>query len=193
MLAVTMSSAASHSIKQRASPKDVFYTPEALAQIHIDCADNALYYSRGTGKRSEDESWPSHWLDPFYGEGVYYKNFIQCDGDTKDFTEIALGKDFFTYTPDRPVDVICSNPPYSCLDRVLAKCVELKPEVISLLLLHGAVTPKRMEFMESHGYHPFNIYHAKVFKWYGITEAWTWTKNDVGLGTRIDYDRIVYR
>ena len=177
-----MSSSTSHAIKQRTSPKDVFYTPEALARIHITLADRVV----GTTGVSH---YPARWLDPFYGKGVYYDNY-PLNGITKDFTEIAMGKDFFTY--DSPADVICSNPPYSCLDRVLAKCVELKPRVISLLLLHGAVTPKRMEFMEQHGYYPKNIYHAKVYKWYGIAEAWTWSTESAG-GTKIEYDRTVYR
>jgi len=181
-----MSAATSHAIKHRASPKDVFYTPKALAELHIMRAQRAII------DVCDDTREPLHWLDPFYGEGVYYCNFPQRDEDTKDFTEIAHGKDFFTYTPTKQVDVICSNPPYSCLDRVLAKCVELKPKVISLLLLHGAVTPKRMEFMEENGYFPVSIYHAKVFKWYGITEAWTWA-TEIHNGTNIEYDRTVYR
>lgn len=178
-----MTSTISHTIKHRTSPKDVFYTPEALARKHIAMTNTAL----GNVGVSH---YPVRWLDPFYGKGVYYDNF-PGGGVTKDFTEIEMGKDFFAH--DSPVDVICSNPPYSCIDRVLEKCVALGPRVISLLLLHGSITPKRMEFMKNAGYAPASILHAKVFKWYGISEAWTFVKSDNWDACSIQFDRVVYR
>jgi hypothetical protein len=168
-----MSASISHAIKHRASPKDVFYTPPAVVATQISHIAHL----------PEDK-----WFDPFYGAGVYHDHFPT---ENKEWTEIAKGKDFFTYegTPD----IICSNPPYSMIDAVLAKSVALKPRVISYLLLHGAMTPKRMEFMKAAGYGLTAIYTCKVFKWYGMAEAYTFTRGAPWDRCAIHYDRIVHR
>lgn len=169
-----MNALVSHKIKHRSSAKDVFYTPKDVAVTHISQI-----------KIKEDDVW----YDPFYGKGIYYENFpSSC---RKLFSEISLGKDFFKFT--EKVDVICSNPPYSILDRVLEKCVELNPRVISLLLTYGALTPKRMEFMQSKGYGLTNIYTTKVFDWYGMTQAYTFVKGADWDSCKIVYDRVVHR
>ena len=168
-----MSSSISHSIKHRASPKDVFYTPEAVVRTQISMIPV-----------KDDDVW----FDPFYGAGVYFSNFPT---ESRVWTEIEKGKDFFAY--EGKVDVICSNPPYSMIDAVLKKSVELGPSVISYLLLHGAMTPKRMEFMKAAGYGLTGIYTCKVFKWYGMAEAYTFTKGAGWDSCKIVYDRIVHR
>ena len=168
-------SAISHSIKHREEAKDVFYTPLAVAKTQIESID----------ARPGDR-----WFDPFAGKHVYYDNFPT---KKKDYTEISEGKDFFAY--DKEVDIICSNPPYSIMDAVLKKSVELNPRVISYLLLEGKMTPKRIEFMNEHGYSMTGMYMCKVFKWYGMAVAYTFTKvkgkptNEV----KLIYDRIVHR
>jgi len=167
-----MTSTISHSIKHRSVAKDVFYTPLDVATKHISLIP-----------REDDDVW----LDPFRGKGVYYDNFR---ADFKDWCEIEDGKDFFSYegTPS----IICSNPPYSLLDKVFAKSIELKPRVISYLLLHGAMTPRRMEMFNEAGYGLTSIYITKVYKWYGMAEAYTFEMGKPNMA-HITYDRVVHK
>ena len=152
-----MNPSVSHKIKHRAEPKDVVYTPLLVAQTHI---------------KSIDAKPTDVWYDPFRGKGIYYDNFPT---ENKLWTEITDGEDFFQITVAE-ADIICSNPPYSCIDEVLKKSVELKPRIISYLLLEGKMTPKRMEFMNKNGYGLTGMYMCKVFLWYGMAVAYTFTK-----------------
>lgn len=164
----------SHEIKHRASPKDVFYTPLSVVEKHIASLHT----------KSDDL-----WLDPFAGKHIYFDNFPTL---LKEYTEITENKDFFAY--EKKVDVICSNPPYSCIDKVLEHSVKLKPRVISYLLLEGKMTPKRIEFMNNNGYSLSGQYICKVYQWYGMAVAYTFTKMDVPDNLcQIIYDRIVHR
>jgi hypothetical protein len=162
----------SHKIKHRTKANDVIYTPLLVAQTHI---------------KSIDSKPEEVWYDPFKGKGVYYNNFPTPN---KVWTEISEGKDFFTF--EGKVDIICSNPPYSCMDEVLKKSVELKPRVISFLLLEGKITPKRMEYMSKAGYGLSGMYMCKVFSWYGMAIAYTFTKGAQNE-PKVIYDRIVHR
>lgn len=167
-----MSAAISHSIKHRTIAKDVFYTPEAVAKKHISListVDNEV------------------WLDPFRGKAIYHDNFPT---ESKEWCEITDGNDFFEYhgTPN----VICSNPPYSLLDKVFQKSIDLNPRVISYLLLHGAMTPRRIEMFNNAGYGLVSIYITKVYKWYGMAEAYTFEKGKPNMAS-ITYDRIVHK
>jgi 16S rRNA A1518/A1519 N6-dimethyltransferase RsmA/KsgA/DIM1 with predicted DNA glycosylase/AP lyase activity len=164
-----MTSLISHSIKHRKNAKDIFYTPELVAKTHI-----SLIKQDGL------------WLDAFKGKGVYYDNFPY----KKDWCEIIDGKDFFDY--NICPDVIISNPPYSILDKVFKKSIELNPTIISYLLLHGSMTPRRIKMFNDAGYGLTSIYITKVFKWYGMTEAYTFEKGKPNIAT-ITYDRIVHR
>lgn len=162
----------SHAIKHRATPKDVFYTPEAVAKTHIQSISTV----------------PTDiWYDPFRGKGIYYDNFPT---DLKTWDEITEGRDFFQ--EKKLCDIICTNPPYSCLDEVLKKSVELNPRVISYLLLEGKLTPKRLEFMNAHGYGLSGMYMCKVFSWYGMAVAYTFTRGSSN-DCKVIYDRIVHR
>ena len=168
-----MTSNTSHAIKARKEAKDVFYTPLLVAQTHISQI-----------KHKEEDMW----FDPFYGKGIYYDNFPTTK---KDFTEIALGKDFFT--SDVKPDIICSNPPYSMVDEVLQKSVEMNPRIISYLLLQGKMTPKRLEFMKQHNYGLTAVYTCKVYQWYGMAEAYTFEKGVDSSTVSHIWDRIVHR
>tara|TARA_R110000868_G_C10483126_1_gene729463 strand:+ start:22 stop:552 length:531 start_codon:yes stop_codon:yes gene_type:complete len=167
-----MSSKVSHAIQKRENPKDVFYTPLEVVKIHI-----------GLINHTADDVW----FDPFYGQGIYFNNFPT---EKKDWTEIALEKDFFKYegTPT----IICSNPPYSMIDKVLEKSVSLKPRIISYLVLHGAMTTKRMEFMRNNNYGLTSIHTTKVFKWYGMSEIVTFTLGASWDNCKISFDRVVH-
>lgn len=164
-------SSISRSIKQRTVARDVFYTPEAVAKKHISLIPH-----------SDNDTW----LDPFRGKGVYHDHFPT---ESKDWCEIEDGRDFLTYegTPT----VICSNPPYSILDEVFKKSFALQPRVISYLLLHGAMTPRRMEMFNEAGYGLVGIYTTKIYKWYGFVEAYTFEKGKPNVAS-IVYDRIVH-
>ena len=168
-----MNSETSRAIKQRTEAKDVFYTPAAVAETHIKSI----------------QALPTDiWLDPFAGKKVYYNAFPT---NNKHYTEISEGKDFFSF--QTPVDIICSNPPYSCIDKVLQHSISLQPRVISYLLLEGKLTPKRLEFMNKHGYSLTHMYLTKVWKWYGFSVAYTFTKTPTINNTAtIQYDRVVH-
>ena len=170
-----MNAAVSHSIKHRVQPRDVFYTPESVVTTHI---------------RMIQSTPDDVWLDPFAGKKIYYDNFPT---ELKDYCEIEEGLDFFDYTPDFQVDVICSNPPYSNLDDVLEKSVKLNPRVISYLLLEGKMTPKRIEFLNMNGYTLTGMYMCKVFKWYGMAVAYTFKKGAIENKVQFVYDRLVHR
>ena len=170
-----MNATISHTIKHRAVPKDVFYTPITVVKTHINSIDT-----------NPDDVW----LDPFAGKKVYYDNF---PSDLKDYCEIEEGIDFFAYEPEFQVDVVCSNPPYSNLDAVLKKTVELNPRVISYLLLEGKMTPKRIEYLNQKGYSMTGMYMCKVYKWYGMAVAYTFTKGAIENNVNLIYDRIVHR
>ena len=163
-------------IKNRKNPKDVFITPKELAKTGIDMIE----------RRPEEV-----WYDPFRNSGSYYNQFpcvLVRPGDHHVWSEILDGKDFFDY--NEPVSVICSNPPYSMIDKVLEHSVELKPRVIQYLLGVGNLTAKRIEFMENAGYGITKFHMCKVFKWYGMSAIVTWEKGGTGI---FSYDRKVWR
>jgi len=144
-----MNSKTSTKIKTREVANDVFYTPIGAVNSHIRLIDS----------KPDDK-----WFEPFYGGGAYFNAFPT---DNKDWTEIAMGKDFFDY--DKPCDIICSNPPYSILNKVLQKSVDLKPRVISYLIGQHNLTTKRIEFMNSCGYYLKKLHLLKIYDWYGLS------------------------
>ena len=119
---------------------------------------------------------------------AYFDNFPT---DNKKWTEIALGKDFFDF--EGSPSIICSNPPYSMIDKVLVKSVSLKPRIISYLLLHGAMTSKRMEYMKNNNYGLTSIHTTKVYDWYGMSEIFTFTLGASWDNCKISFDRVVHR
>jgi len=167
-----MTSEISRTIKRRDAPKDVFYTPETLVEVHLELVKE--YAIEG-----------DRWYDPFYGQGVYYESFPT---EHKDYTEIALGKDFFAYQSQ--VDMIVSNPPYSMIDNVLTHSVSLKPRVISYLIGMGNLTAKRMEYMNEQGYGLAKLHMTKVFKWYGMSFIVVFVK---GAENCMSFDRKIHK
>lgn len=163
------SSATGHAIKNREMPNDIFYTPVTVVQRHL-----AMIEKLPTDK----------WLDPFKGKGAYFDKLP----DNKEWCEITEGRDFFDYV--EPVDIIVSNPPYSCLDKVLQHSVSLKPRIISYLIGQQNLTAKRIEFMNENGYGLSKVCLLKVFKWYGMSYIVVFEK---GAGNCMDYDRKVHR
>jgi hypothetical protein len=168
-----MSSSISHTIKQRENANDVFITPLELAKTHIDMC----------GGTADDI-----WYDPFKNSGSYYNQF-PAESAGKEWSEILEGKDFFEYE-GKPT-IICSNPPYSMIDRVLEKSVSLKPRVISYLLGIGNLTARRMEMMEKAGYKIKALHMCKVFKWYGMSVCVVWD-NTIEKSI-FSFDRTVWK
>lgn len=166
-----------NTVKNKTIPKDVFYTPIKLVKNHLNFI-----------KEFVDNN--DVILDPFYGKGIYYNNFDEffpkC---TYDYTEIEMGRDFFTY--NKSVDVIVSNPPYSCINKVLEKSIELNPHTISYLIGLMNFTTSRIEFMNKAGYFLAKIYFTKVYAWFGISMIVVFTKK-VSKNC-VDFDRIIYK
>tara|TARA_R110000765_G_scaffold5877_2_gene18366 strand:+ start:704 stop:1264 length:561 start_codon:yes stop_codon:yes gene_type:complete len=186
-----MTSKTSHKIKNRKVAKDVFITPVELAIKHIEFTAMFGRFSQGIpeGKMT--------WYDPFKNTGNYYNNFPETQMGyfsteyNKDWAEILEGRDFFEYEPDTDNLIICSNPPYSMMDKIYKRCIELKAKCISLLVAFHSITPKRIEYMEHAGYKITGIHICKVFEWYGMSAMVVFTKTeDAGL---LSYDRKVWR
>ena len=104
------------------------------------------------------------WYDPYRNTG---NDFNQFPERNHEWSEILDGKDFFEF--DKKVDIVCSNPPYACINQILAKTVELKPKYISYPVGMGNLTTKRLEFMNNHGYHLEKLHMCKIQNWYGMS------------------------
>ena len=140
-----MKSSVSTNIKIRAIPNDVFITPLPLAKTAIDLIEYTF----------EDT-----WLDPFKNDGSYYNQYPEnCN---KKWCEILDNVDFFDF--DEHVDIICSNPPYSCLDKVIEKSINLKPRVINYLIGINNLTARRLEMFEKANYGLTKLHMCKVYK-----------------------------
>jgi hypothetical protein len=164
-----MKSETSRKIKERTKANDVFYTPKEVVENHIKLIDSVQ---------------SDKWYDPFYGKGAYYNAFPT---DNKDWSEIEKGKDFFEYSGS--CDIICSNPPYSMIDKVLEKSVELNPRVISYLIGQGNLTTRRIEYMNTNGYFLKKLHFLKIWKWYGMSYICVFEKGSTNCLT---FDRKIY-
>ena len=156
-------------IKKRTNANDIFITPLELAKTHIEMIDY-----------KEDDIW----LDPFKNSGNYYN---QYPTKKKDWCEILEGRDFFDF--NEKVDVICSNPPYSFIDKILNKCIELKPRIISFLIGVNNLTTKRIETMNNEGYGLYKMRMLKVWDWFGMSFI---VQFELGKENCIQIDRKIY-
>jgi hypothetical protein len=149
-----------NSIQRRASPQDVFYTPTKLVKAHlIECVP---YYQTGDLV-----------YDPFYGQGAYYNLYDEFFPNCrKEFTEIAMGKDFFDYK-GKP-DIVVSNPPFSLMKKVLDRLIELRPKCISLVMGTLNMTPSRLRLMHEAGYTLVSHRVERVSNWFAETYLVTW-------------------
>jgi len=144
-----------HNIKNKKIPNDVYYTPPSVVEIHLNLVKP--YYKKN-----------DMILDPFYGQGIYYNSFDNAFQDCrKDYTEIAMNLDFFEYK--KPVDMIISNPPFSCFNKVLEHCVSLNPHTISLIFGAINLIPRRIDFMKKHGYKLVALHSFRVRTWFAFS------------------------
>lgn len=165
-----MNSNISHKIKSRTNANDIFITPLDLAKKAINMID---YTDTDI------------WYDPFKNNGSYYN---QYPNDNKLYSEILENKDFFDF--DEKINIICSNPPYSFLDNVIKKSIELKPRIINYLIGVGNLTARRIEMFEDAGYGLTKIHMCKIFKWYGMSFIVQFEKDKTSI---ISFDRIVWK
>lgn len=165
-------------IRTKNTKNDVYYTPETLAIKQIESCREF----------SEEKDV---WYDPFFGGGVYYNNYPT---ENKVWTEIAKGKDFFSYTG--PADIIVSNPPYSMIDPVLHKSISFNPKIISYLLHNYHMLPKRMCLMADNGYYPVKICYVKIHQWFGVSVIITFKRKeqrDPIPKCVVEWDKTIYR
>ena len=133
-------------IKLRKKANDVILTPPLLAINHIE-------YVRPLTRKTYI------WFDPFKNTGIYYNNY-PVEEKYKKWTEILLNKDFFEF--NEKVDVICTNPPFSIINKVFQKFWQLKPKIISLLIGVLNLTSKRIDDMKTNGYKLVQLKLCKV-------------------------------
>ena len=179
-----MNSTTGHKIRQRELPNDVWITPLPLAKKQIDMVSASLLSMVADKQDKQDEMV---WYDPFRNSGNYFHQFPK--GGHHEWSEILDGKDFFDF--DKHVDVICSNPPYSCLNKILAKLVEIKPLIISLLLGLHNMTPKRIELLNKNGYYLEKLHLCRVSGWYGMSLITQWKLG--GCKNSMSYDRLPWK
>ena len=170
-----MKSSISHKIKHRAKSNDIFITPLELSKKQIDFIEYKI---------------TDIWFDPFKNSGSYYNQFPkECK---KEWCEILYKRDFFNFY--KKIDIISSNPPWSILDKVIKKSIELKPRVISYLIGVGNLTTRRIEMFNKGGYSLTKIHLCKIFRWYGMSciVQFELLKNNE-INNLISFDRKVWR
>jgi hypothetical protein len=172
-----MSSSVSHKIKNRKKANDVFITPLELAKVHIDFIPDEY---------KEDNDM---WLDPCKNDGSYYNQFPEqvC----KDYCEILEDKDFLEYPNLLDIRVIIQNPPYSIIDKWIAKNIELQPDCCSFLIGLQNLTARRIQMFEDAGYKLTKMKMLKVWKWYGMSVLVNFEQTS--QDSIIEIDRKVYK
>lgn len=165
------------SIKKRTKANDVFYTPINCVKKHMEIVSSCI--------NADDVIY-----DPFYGTGNYYNTAKELfPKNVHRYTEIAMGLDFFDFNDK--VDVIVSNPPYSILDKIFKKSIELKPHTISYLIGMHNLTTKRIETMNNAGYYLSKIVMLKVWEWFGMSFIVVFTNKT--KTNCMEFDRTIYR
>ena len=172
-----MSSSTSHKIKSRTTGNDVFITPRKLAKLHIDMIPEEYFGWYG-----------GLWLDPCKNDGSYYDQFT--NHGKREYCEILEDKDFFKC--ESGPQVIIGNPPYSILDAWLKHTITLNPDCFSYLIGQGALTTRRMEWIEKAGYTITRLHLTKVWKWYGMSYIIVCEKG-IDPPQKITMDRTVWR
>lgn len=66
-------------------------------------------------------------------------------------TDILEGHDFLTWRPEKPFDVIITNPPYSLKQEFLIRAYKLQKPFALLLPLTTFETPKRQSLFQKYG------------------------------------------
>jgi len=137
-----MSAKALH--KSHTKPNDIIHTPQPIAQIMINM----------TNIQKENKV-----LDPSKGPGVFFNNLPDC---TKDWCEIADGKDFFEN--NEQYDVIIGNPPFSLwtkwIKHTLTKCNKF-----CYIFGSNSLTPNRIKMIHDAGFGITKLHTVKIAWW----------------------------
>ena len=112
-------------------------------------------------------------LDPCRGSGSFFNAFPEAA--RREWCEIKEGRDFFQRR--ERADWVISNPPYSILDRFLARAFELADVGVAMLLLGHHVTPRRLEQAAKLGFSLSVLHVVKVRRWFGHAWFLVWTRN----------------
>jgi len=116
--------------------KDLVMTPEYLAKdVIIHFAPTGII------------------LDPCRGAGAFYDNF---NTDTKDWCELAEGKDFLLYT--NQVDWIITNPPWSKMREFLEHGMSIANNIVYLTTINHYTTKRRIRDMRENDFAIKEIY-----------------------------------
>lgn len=140
---------------------DIIYTPDKLAQVCVDSVPFVV----------NDKV-----LDPFYGSGAFYNKFP--DYVDKSFTEIQppFNKDFFDY--DQEVDWCVSNPPFSKLNKVFEKSIEISRKGFAYITASHNITNNRMAMLRNANFGLTGFAFFFVPEWFGFPCMFTiWEKN----------------
>jgi hypothetical protein len=92
-------------------------------------------------------------LDPCRGTGAFYDQF---DVKTKDWCELAEGKDFLTY--NQKVDWIITNPPWSKMQQFLLHGMKVSDNIVYLTTINHYTTKKRIRDMRENNFAIKEIY-----------------------------------
>lgn len=85
---------------------------------------------------------------PFDEEDSNFVLLLRKNGYKVIASHIKDNKDFFTYEPDEPYDVIISNPPFSLKDSILKRLYELNKPWAMLLPLPTLQGQKRFKYIK---------------------------------------------
>lgn len=87
---------------------------------------------------------------PFDKEWSAFVQLLKQNGNEVIHSHIDDGKDFFEYEPDN-YDMIVSNPPFSCKDKVLKRCYELSKPFMLLLPANSIQSKYRVNLFIEYG------------------------------------------
>jgi hypothetical protein len=146
---------------RKGKTNDKIYTPLALVDRHIEHIKDLIEFGDVI-------------YEPFAGDGRYVSSLREKFPNNQiEQTEIDNGDNFFNFYES--VDIIISNPPYSCMDKVLEHSVKLNPRIISYLIGYLNFTPKRVGYMNANGYFIERILMCRVRAWFGISSIITFS------------------
>jgi hypothetical protein len=176
-----------YAIKDRKTANDVWLTPLEVASDHISTvAELADELNICT-----PDDYAHKWVDPFRNTGIYYDNFPQLIGNltlpdhlmtpcVKDWCEIQEGRDALEY--DYTDAIVCSNPPYSMINKCLKKMTKDRAQIISILGMTNHITAPRLQMMKDAGYELMALDFYNVKGYMMTATAMTWVREDIAGG-----------
>ena len=171
-----------YAIKDRKVAHDVWLTPVEVARDHIETVAELIHDLN----INTTADYAHKWVDPFRNTGIYYNNFPDFIGNDvntwkipceKDWCEIQEGRDALKY--DYTDAVVCSNPPYSMINKCLRKMARDGAQIISILGMTNHITTPRLHMMEDAGYKLIALDFYNVKGYMMTATAMTWVRNDI--------------